>query len=242
MGCSSERSIRIVIADDHPVVRDGLCKLLDTEEGFEVVGQTADGIDALESVRRLTPDVLILDMSMPRLSGMEVLRELSTTEQHCRVILLAAALERRHIIEALRLKARGVVLKDAPTALLFKSIRTVMAGQYWIGRESVSELIGYLTERQSADAQPQTRTFGLTKRELQIVGVVVAGYTNKEIAARFSLSEDTIKHHLSNIFDKLGVSSRLELALFAMNHHLVEDASALVEDASAHAGGTRPRP
>ncbi len=216
-------AIRILIADDHPVVREGLTKLLDAENEFEVVGQAADGLEALECVRRLRPDVLVLDLSMPRSSGMDVLRELSKTEPSCRVIVMAAALERGQIIDALQLGARGVILKDAATALLFKGIRTVVAGQFWIGRDSISDLIGYLRQGQSTEAQPRTQKFGLTRRELQILGVVVAGYTNKEIAARFSLSEDTVKHHLTNIFDKLGVSSRLELALFAINHHLVDD-------------------
>ncbi len=216
-------AIRILIADDHPVVREGLTKLLDAENEFKVVGQAADGLEALECVRRLRPDVLVLDLSMPRSSGMDVLRELSKTEPSCRVIVMAAALERGQIIDALQLGARGVILKDAATALLFKGIRTVVAGQFWIGRDSISDLIGYLRQGQVTEAQPRTQKFGLTRRELQVLGVVVAGYTNKEIAARFSLSEDTVKHHLTNIFDKLGVSSRLELALFAINHHLVDD-------------------
>jgi two-component system nitrate/nitrite response regulator NarL len=218
-----QSQIRILIADDHPVVREGLRRLLDAEADFNVVGQAADGVEALELVRELRPDVLMLDLMMPRSSGMEVLRELSKTATNCRVILLAAALERAQIVEALQLGGRGVVLKEAATDLMFKSIRTVMAGQYWIGRESISDLIGYLRERQPAEAPPSKPNFGLTRRELQIVAVIVAGYTNKDIAERFKLSEDTVKHHLSNTFDKLGVSNRLELALFAINHKLVEE-------------------
>jgi DNA-binding NarL/FixJ family response regulator len=215
--------IRILIADDHPIVREGLGKLLATEDGFKVVGQAADGVEALGGVRRLRPDVLLLDVAMPRASGMDVLSELSKSESPCHVIVLTAALERKQIADALRLGARGVILKDAATSLLFEGIRRVVAGEYWIGRESVSDVIRYLVRGETGEAHARKQKFGLTPRERQIVGAVVAGYTNKEIAGRFSLSEDTVKHHLSNIFDKLGVSSRLELALFAVNHQLVDE-------------------
>ena len=126
------------------------------------------------------------------------------------------------MLEALRLGARGVVLKDSAIGLLFKCIRTVMAGEYWVDRESVADLVLYL--RQAPEPRsPAKKTFRLTPRELQVISTVVAGYPNKEIARRFSISEDTVKHHLSSIFDKCGVSNRLELAIFAINHHLVSE-------------------
>ena len=121
----------------------------------------------------------------------------------------------------LQLGARGIVLKDSATQLLLKAIQTVMAGEYWVGRESVSNLVQYLrTLMQSSHDEARQRKFGLTPRELEIVSAVVAGFSNKEIAEYFKISEDTVKHHLSNIFDKLGVSTRLELALFAVNQSL----------------------
>ena len=138
-----------------------------------------------------------------------------------RVILLTAAAEKSQIVEALQLGARGVVLKDSATQLLLKAIQTVMAGEYWVGRESVSNLVQYLrTLMQSSHDEARQKKFGLTPRELEIVSAVVAGFSNKEIAEYFKISEDTVKHHLSNIFDKLGVSTRLELALFAVNQAL----------------------
>ena len=120
----------------------------------------------------------------------------------------------------MRLGARGVVTRDTTTTLIFKSIRTVMAGQYWIGREAISDLIGRLLPQASHSPATEPR-FGLTQRELQVVAAVVAGYANKEIADRLSLSEHTVKHHLSSVFSKLGVANRLEVALFAMNHQLI---------------------
>jgi len=155
--------------------------------------------------------------------GLEALREMSSgpANTSVRVILLTAAAEKKQIVEALQLGARGVVLKDSATQLLLKSIHTVMSGEYWVGRESVSNLVQYLRNLvQSFGEESKQKKFGLTPRELEIVSAVVAGYSNKEIAEYFKISEDTVKHHLSNIFDKLGVSTRLELALFAVNQAL----------------------
>jgi len=215
--------IRIVIADDHPIFRDGLRRLLEAEPDLKVVGEACDGAEAVKFTRQLKPDILLLDLAMPRHPGLEALREMSSgqTSNSVRVILLTAAAEKNQIVEALQLGARGVVLKDSATQLLLKSIHTVMAGEYWVGRESVSNLVQFLrTLMQSSGEEARQKKFGLTPRELEIVSTVVAGYCNKEIAEYFKISEDTVKHHLSNIFDKLGVSTRLELALFAVNQGL----------------------
>jgi two-component system nitrate/nitrite response regulator NarL len=138
-----------------------------------------------------------------------------------RVILLTAGGEISQLVEALELGARGLGVRDSATLLGLKAHQTDMAGEYWVGRESVSNLVQYLrTLMQSSHDEARQRKFGLTPRELEIVSAVVAGFSNKEIAEYFKISEDTVKHHLSNIFDKLGVSTRLELALFAVNQSL----------------------
>ncbi len=215
--------IRILLADDHPIFRDGLRRLLEAEPDLKVIGEACDGAEAVKMARQLKPDVMLLDLAMPRMPGLEALREMSSgpVASSVRVILLTAAAEKKQIVEALQLGARGVVLKDSATQLLLKSIHTVMAGEYWVGRESVSNLVQYLRNLvQSSGEEAKQKKFGLTPRELEIVSAVVAGYSNKEIAEYFKISEDTVKHHLSNIFDKLGVSTRLELALFAVNQAL----------------------
>jgi len=215
------QSTRILIADDHPIFRDGLRRLLESEKGFKVIAEACDGIEAVEFVRKLKPEILLLDLAMPRRAGLEALRELSTNSVPVRVILLTAAAEREQIVEALQLGARGVVLKDCGTEVLMKSIRAVLGGEYWVGREPVSNLMQYLRGLMDSSTKiSRQRRFGLTPRELDIVSAVVAGYANKEIAEHFKISEDTVKHHLSNIFDKTGVSTRLELALFAVNQAL----------------------
>lgn len=215
--------VRILLADDHPIFRDGLRRLLESEPDLKVVGEASDGAEAVKMARQLKPDILLLDLAMPRTPGLEALREMSSgpVSSSVRVILLTAAAEKKQIVEALQLGARGVVLKDSATQLLLKSIHTVMSGEYWVGRESVSNLVQYLRNLvQSSGEEAKQKKFGLTPRELEIVSAVVAGYSNKEIAEYFKISEDTVKHHLSNIFDKLGVSTRLELALFAVNQAL----------------------
>jgi len=216
------RPVRIVIADDHPIFRDGLRKLLEEEPDLEVVGEAADGAQAVSLARELKPDILLLDFAMPRHPGLEALRALEAEHEGPRTIVLTASIEKRQIIEALQLGARGVVLKESATQLLLKSIRAVMKGEMWIGRENVHDLVQFLRNAEGAPAPPAPApSLGLTPRELDIVGTIVAGFSNREIARHLGISEDTVKNHLSNIFDKVGVSSRLELALFAVNHRLI---------------------
>lgn len=213
--------IRILVADDERLFREALRALLETEAGFSVVGDAADGAEALKLVRRVKPDVLLLDLAMPRLPGLDALRTLADSSPRVRTIVLTAAIRREDVVTALYLGARGVVLKDTTPEILFRSIRAVFEGGYWLGDEAIRDLVEALRAMlPSSNATSTGRPFNLTARELEVIKGIVAGYSNKEIALRFNVTEDTVKHHLTSIFDKVGVSNRLELALFATHHHL----------------------
>jgi DNA-binding NarL/FixJ family response regulator len=218
------KKIDILIADDHPIFRRGLRRVLEARRGFRVVGDAADGEQTLELARQLKPKILLLDIRMPKLSGLEVLRELEASAIPICTLVLSAALEKDQIFEALQLGARGIILKHTATDVLFESIRCVLAGQYWVCHKSVSDLERALLEfKPRPEARPSRPKFGLTWRETEVIALIVGGYGNKEIAKKFAISAQTVEHHLSNIFDKLGVSNRLELVLFSIDHHLTDN-------------------
>jgi len=218
----SDHHIRIVIADDHPIFRDGLRRLLESESNLQVVGEASDGRQAIDLVNSTKPDVLLLDVAMPNLPGLETLSELSEAHAAVQVVILTASIEQRQMLLALQLGAKGVVLKESATQVLLKAIETVHGGGYWVGKASVPDLKELVLQDMPAS---QTDTsgdkWGLTRREMQMVAAIVEGSSNRDIAQKFSVREDTVKHHLTSIFSKLGVSTRLELALFALEHKMV---------------------
>jgi len=212
---------RILIADDDPIVRDVLRVYLAQKKRFELVGEATDGHEAVRKAMLLKPDLLFLDMLLPRLPGIETLHELASLTLPVRTLVLCSSISKRQIVQALQLGARGVVLKDAMPQLE-AAIDAVMLGQYWINGKSVSNIVQELREL-GADAGSGNRDhqLGLTAREIDIVSLVAQGGTNKEIAKHLGIAEDTVKRHLTNIFDKVGTSTRLELALFAIDRNLI---------------------
>lgn len=213
--------IRVFIANGQGLFRDGLRRLLEAG-GFAVVGETADGEDVIPMAEHTRPDVILLDIAMPRQSGMEILRRLSAAEIPARTLLLISSAERMQVVHALKMGAHGVIAQDATSQRLFESIRCIQSGNYWIENDNVPDLVKALREEAPVESAPRPRRFGLTPREMEVITLVVAGYSNPEMAQRFAISEQTVKHHMSNIFDKLGVSNRLELALFTVNHNLID--------------------
>jgi DNA-binding NarL/FixJ family response regulator len=221
------RRVRIVLADDHQMFRDALRRLLDAEPDLVVVGDAADGEEAVALTLQHEPDILLLDVAMPHRNGMEVLQQIAAASKATRIIMVTGAVEETELRQALRLGARGFVLKESGAMQLLESIRVVHGGEYFVGRECMADLVSAVRSRGVAvDGKlPRKADFGLTARERQIVSAVVNAYQNKEIAEKFAISEKTVKHHLTNIFNKIGVSNRLELALFAMHHHLDRSAA-----------------
>lgn len=214
-------SVRVLIADDHPVVRVGVRNMLSSEPVIEVIAEAGDGDEALDLTKRLSPDILLLDIAMPRLSGLDVLQRIMDDSPTVKIILLTAGISPKQIIQALQTGARGVILKNTMTDRLAEAVMSVATGDYWIGGKRVVNLVATLNDLEQKASKPERKTFGLTPREMQVVGCIVEGCTNRDIAQRFRLSEETVKRHLSNIFDKTGVSTRLELAMFAIAHELV---------------------
>jgi two-component system, NarL family, nitrate/nitrite response regulator NarL len=217
-------SVRVLIVDDHPVFRYGVRRLLESEPGFVVVGEAPDGPQAIRLAHELSPDIMLLDLSIPGRSGLEVLREVTIGSPGVRTVILTASMEKSEIAQALRFGARAIVLKESTTELIFESIRAVRSGQYWVARESVSDLVEMVRRLlPRTPSAPQRVNFGLTPREIEVVAAITSGYSNSEIAQKLGRSEQTIKHHITNIFDKLGLSNRMEVVLFAVSHHLVDE-------------------
>jgi two-component system, NarL family, nitrate/nitrite response regulator NarL len=213
--------ITVVIADDHQLFRESLKTLLETDPGIRVVGEAENGRDVITLARELRPDILLLDLRMPVTPGLVALRELSTLTPPVRMLLLTAEVGDSDIVEALQLGARGVLMKHSATELLFKSIRAVMRGEYWVGRDSVGSVVERMRQRAfPAEAPPHQPTFGFTRRQLEIVSAILEGATNRDIAKQLSISATSVKYHLKNMFDKAGVSNRVELALFAVQHRM----------------------
>jgi two-component system, NarL family, nitrate/nitrite response regulator NarL len=226
-GVSTKSKIRIVVADDHPIFRDGLCKLLALEDDFEVVAQAQDGRQVLDVIQQFEPDILLLDLKMPGLDGLATLQRLQSAKNKTRVIVLTASDDKNEFVQAMKLGTSGIVLKQTATELLIKSIRKVHAGEIWLDSHTTAAVIRQFVAADEAppaipqSAPPRERERSpLSQREREIVALVAQGFKNKEMAEKMFISEQTVKNHLHNIFDKLGVSDRLELALYAIHNNL----------------------
>lgn len=210
-------TIRIVVADDHPFILDGLDQLFRAESDCEIVARSTDGEEALRAVQTFRPDVLVLDVRMPRLDGIELLRRMHELQLSTKVVLLTASLDDARLLEAFRLGASGLVLKESAPRLLVQSVRQVANGeQSWNGK-AIAGALRLVLQREQAVAAASAM---LTARELEVTRMVASGLRNKEIASRLEITEGTVKFHLHSIYEKLQIDGRYALMSYARDHGL----------------------
>jgi DNA-binding NarL/FixJ family response regulator len=216
--------IRVAIADPHALYRDGLRKLLSSESDLLVVTEASSPKLLLSSLATAQPDVVLISTPLEREPGPDVFSVLQASFPEVKVIVLSTATDQDEFVRNVRLGARGIVQKSTSGSMLIKAIRKVQDGEFWLDRSTTAEVVRHFTERRpeqvAEPARPaEGRLPALSRREREIVNLVTHGLRNKELAERLSISEQTVKNHMHNIFDKLGVSDRLELALYAIHHN-----------------------
>lgn len=211
-------AIRIAIADDHPLVLEALRDLLASEDDMEVVAACGDGEGALEAVRRLTPDILLLDLSMPKLDGIAVLEKLGIEGRKTNVVVFTGTMDEKRALDCLRLGVSGVVLKEAPSEQLLQALRKVAAGEVWLEKQSYSQAMSLLLRQQNTNRRLAAL---LTPREMEILLLAAHGMRNREIAQELTITEGTVKMHLHHVFEKLGLQGRAGLIRYAHQNGLI---------------------
>jgi two-component system nitrate/nitrite response regulator NarL len=224
---SSATPIRLLIADGHPIVLEGLRSVLGHQPTLQVVGEASDGMEAIEKTVSLDPDVVLMELKLPRIDGLTVLRSIQARAARSKVILFSSSESKEEFVEAMKLGCSGILSKDSSIGLIEKSIQKVFAGEIWLDSNTTAAVI-----RQFASPTDFPAVHGpgngkttreraqLSQREREIIILIAQGYKNKEIAEKMFITEQTVKNHLHNVFDKLGVSDRLELALYAIHNSL----------------------
>jgi DNA-binding NarL/FixJ family response regulator len=212
---------RIIIADDHRVLREGLRSLIDSHQDLKVIGECGDGQAALEQIQKLRPDVLILDISMPKLNGLQLINLLAADESAPRVLVLTAYVETTYVRQMLAAGARGFIAKRSAAADLITAIRTVAAGGTYLDPEIAGKVATGFVQQKRVRAEREGEE--LSPREEEVLKEVARGYSNKEIAARLSISVKTVETHKSNVMEKLGLSSRAEMVRYALLQGWLED-------------------
>jgi len=211
--------IRILIVDDHAVVREGLRAFLELQEGLEVVGEAADGLEAIAQAQRLAPDVILMDLVMPRRDGVSAMQELRERAPRSRVIVLTSFLDDERLLPAIQAGAAGYLLKDVEPSELARAIRAAHAGEAVIAPSAAARLVRAIADGPGrAWREPEQ----LTRREREVLALIAAGRSNKRIAFELGISEKTVKTHVGHLFDKLGVTDRTQAAMLAVRHGLVE--------------------
>ena len=210
-------AIKIMIADDHSMIREGLKNLLELEGDIEVVAEAVDGEDCLEKLKTVKPDVLLLDINMPKKTGLDVLSELKDKKSKIKVLVLTVHNETEYLMKAVEIGINGYVLKDSESAELKKAIFTIAEGENYIQPSLIPALNSKMIEK----SEDEIKIESLTKRELQVLKELAVGKFNRDIAKEMEISERTVKNHISSIFKKLDVTDRTQAAVFAIKNNLI---------------------
>ena len=210
-------SIRILIADDHLIVREGLQTILDTAPDLELVGEARDGIEAVKLAGELLPDVVLMDLRMPRMDGIEAIRQIKAKYPQLEIVILTTYDEDDYIIKGLQAGARGYLLKDSGRQVLFDAIRAAARGESLLPSSVIDKVVAHLSVRKSDQPSP------LSGREMEVLRLITYGAANKEIAYQLSISERTVKAHVTSILNKMGVNSRTEAAAVALRQGLLPE-------------------
>lgn len=211
-------AIKIMIADDHSMIREGLKSLLELEGDIQVVAEAEDGVDCLEKLKICTPDVLLLDINMPRKNGLEVLQTLKSSKSKVKVFVLTVHNEVEYLMKAVDIGVDGYILKDSESAELKKAIFSIVEGENYIQPSLIPSLNSKMIEKNRDEGKIES----LTKRELEVLKLLAVGMYNKEVAEKLNISERTVKNHVSNIFKKIEVTDRTQAAVFAIRNNLIE--------------------
>lgn len=219
-------SIKILIADDHALLRQGIKRVLNFEEDLEVIGEAEDGQEALARTLVLQPDILLLDLNMPNLSGLEVTKQLQAARSHTRIIALTIHDSDKYVLEMLRNGALGYLLKDVEPTMLIKAIHVVNGGDAFVYPKLAERIFGGLIEGEDVNAKAREmwregRAERLTPREMDVLSCIAKGFSNQDIAQALFVSEKTVKNHLTNIFRKLNVNDRTQALIYVLKHKIM---------------------
>ncbi|EOC99859.1 response regulator [Caldisalinibacter kiritimatiensis] len=209
--------ITILIVDDHSLLRQGLIQILELEKTIEVIGQAGDGEEAIRKAQELRPDIILLDINMPKLNGIETLRRLKDMGIQSKIIMLTIHDDREYLFETINIGANGYVLKDSDADGLIKAIKTVYGGESYI-QPNLATL--FVKESKKGKFKKDSRKDSLTRREYEVLTLIAEGLNNREIAERLFISEKTVKNHVSNIFKKIGVADRVQAAIYAYKNNI----------------------